>query len=262
MLTNGVEIMDTQSKKEGEPDMPKPKVYVATPGYDSMRVETTVSLLDMFSTLGKHGIECKFKSVKTSLVTHGRNLLTAGFLNSGFDHMLFVDADVEFKPEAIMRMLVTKKDIISTPYRVKNEPEKLEYAVKFKDAKDIKILPWDIVEIEEGPAGLMLIHRRVFERLMKERPELKIKFDKPTRKKMNEEIGAADDAIDKYMYNFWDTTFCLEDGEWKGEDLSFCNLATDAGFKVYANLDSETTHHGSYGWKGRFGDYLVKKKAE
>ena len=262
MLTNGVEIMDTQSKKEGEPDMPKPKVYVATPCYDSMRVETTVSLIDTFSTLGKHGVECKFKSVKTSLVTHGRNLLTAGFLNSGFDHMLFVDADVEFKPEAIMRMLVTKKDIICTPYRIKNEPDKLEYAVKFKDSKGIKILPWDIVEIEEGPAGCMLINRRVFERLMKERPELKIKFDKPTRDKMNEEIGANTDAIDKYMYNFWDMTFCLEDGEWKGEDLSFCNLATDAGFKIYANLDSGTTHHGSYGWKGRFGDYLVKKEAE
>ena len=241
---------------------PKPKVYIATPCYDMMRIETCVSLIDTFSTLGKHGIECKFKSVKTSLVTHGRNLLTAGFLNSVFDYMLFVDADVEFKPEAVMRMLVTKKDIISTPYRVKNEPEILEYAVKFKDSKDIKILPWDIVEIEEGPAGLMLIHRRVYEGLMKKRPDLKIKFDEPTRKKMNKEIGAEDDAIDRYMYNFWDTTFCLEDGEWKGEDLSFCNLATDAGFKVYANLDSETTHHGSYGWKGRFGDYLVKKKAE
>ena len=241
--------------------MKKPKVYVATPCYDMMRVETCVSLIDMFSTLGKHGIECKFKSVKTSLVTHGRNLLTCGFLNSGFDYMLFVDADVEFKPEAVMRMLVTKKDIISTPYRVKNEPEKLEYAVKFKDSKDIKILPWDIIEIEEGPAGLMLIHRRVYERLMKERPDLKIKFDEPTRAKMNKEIGA-EDAISRYMYNFWDTTFNLDTGEWKGEDLSFCNLATDAGFKIYANLDSGTTHHGSWGWKGRFGDYLVKKKAE
>ena len=240
----------------------KPKVYVATPCYDMMRVETCVSLLDTFSALGGSGIECRFKSVKTSLVTHGRNLLTCGFLDSGFDYMLFVDADVEFKPEAVMRMLVPKKDIVCTPYRVKNEPEIPEYAVKFKDPKDINILEWDLVEIEEGPAGLMLIHRKVFELLMNKHPELKINFDAPTRDKMNKEIGAEDDAIDRYMYNFWDTTFRLDTGEWKGEDLSFCALARGAGFKLYANLDSWTTHHGSRGWKGRFGDFLVQKKAE
>ena len=237
----------------------KPKVYVATPCYDMMRVETCVSLLDTFSALGGSGIECRFKSVKTSLVTHGRNLLTAGFLDSGFDYMLFVDADVAFKPVAVMRMLVPKKDIICTPYRIKNKPEISEYAVKFKDPKDINILEWDLVEIEEGPAGLMMIHRRVYERLMDKHPELKINFDEPTRNKMNKEIGAMEDAIARYMYNFWDTTFNLDTGEWKGEDLSFCNRATDAGFKIYANLDSWTTHHGSWGWEGRFGDFLVKK---
>ena len=35
----------------------KPKVYVATPCYGMMQVETCVSLIDMFSTLGKHGVE-------------------------------------------------------------------------------------------------------------------------------------------------------------------------------------------------------------
>ena len=234
----------------------KPKVYVATPCYDSMRVETCVSLLDTFSALGGSGIECKFKSVKTSLVTHGRNLLTCGFLNSGFDYMLFVDADVEFKPEAVMRMLVPKKDIVCTPYRVKEDG--MKYAVRFKDPDDIKIEPFDLVEIEEGPAGLMLIHKKVFELLINKHPELKIEFNKPTRDKMNKEIGA-EDAISRYMYNFWDTTFSLKTGEWKGEDLAFCSLAREAGIKIYANLDSETTHHGSWGWKGRFGDYLVKK---
>jgi len=235
----------------------KPKIYVATPCYDMMRIETCVSLMDMFSTLGRSGIECKFKSVKTSLVTHGRNLLTCGFLDSNFDYMLFVDADVEFQPEAVARMLVPKKDIICTPYRVKEE--NIKYAVKFKDPDFIKIEPFDLVEIEEGPAGLMLIKRVVFERLMDKRPDLKINFDEPTRKKMNEEIGAVEDAIDRYMYNFWDTTFRLDTGEWKGEDLSFCALATDAGFKIHANLDSGTTHHGSWGFQGKFGDSLKKK---
>ena len=40
----------------------KPTVYIAMPCYDSMRVETCVSLLDTYSVLGKAGVECKFKS--------------------------------------------------------------------------------------------------------------------------------------------------------------------------------------------------------
>ena len=161
----------------------KPKVYVAMPCYDSVRVETMVSLLDTFSTLGQNGIEAKFKSVRSSLVTHARNLLTCGFMNSNFDYMLYVDADIEFQPEAVLRMLVPEEFIVCTPYRVKED--KMKYAVKFKDPDKIKILPWDMVELDEGPAGLMLIHRIVFERLIDKHPELKINFDKETRKKMN-----------------------------------------------------------------------------
>ena len=76
------------------------------PCYDSVRVETMVSLLDTFSILGRNGIEAKFKSVRSSLVTHARNLLTCGFMNSNFDYMLYVDADIEFQHEAVLRMLV------------------------------------------------------------------------------------------------------------------------------------------------------------
>ena len=240
--------------------MKKPKVYAAIPCYDSVRVETMTSMLDTFSTLGRNGIEAKFKSVKSSLVTHARNLLTCGFLESGFDYMLCVDADVQFEPEAVLRMLVPEKDIVCTPYRVKEDPNDVKYAIKFKDK--IEILPWDIIEIEQGPAGLMVVHRRVFEGLMDKHPELKIEFNEDTRKLMNEEVMGYvtnHDPVAKFMYNFWDTSFSLETGEWKGEDMSFCKLARDAGFKIYANLDSWTTHHGSWGWKGRFGDTLLKK---
>ena len=112
------------------------------------------------------------------------------------------------------------------------------------------------MEIEEGPAGCMLIHRRVYEGLMKKRPDLKINFDTKARELMNDEIGADTDAIDEYMYNFWDTTFSLKTGEWKGEDLSFCDLVQKNGFKIYANVVSTTGHYGTYGWKGKFNDHL------
>ena len=235
----------------------KPKVYIAMPCYGDMKVETCVSLLNTYTTLAHAGIECKFKSVRSSLVTHARNLSTCGFLHSNFEYMLFVDADVEFPAEAVARMLVPKKDVIITPYRLKENPNVEKYPIKFKDSNDIKILPWGLVELESGPAGLMLIAREVFITLMKEFPEGKINFNTATRAKMNKEIGSTNDAIDKYMYNFWDTSF--KNGVWKGEDMAFCELCTEVGIPIYANIESWTTHHGSWGFNGKFGDTLVKK---
>ena len=133
----------------------KPTVYIAMPCYDSMRVETCVSLLDTYSVLGKAGVKCQFKSFRSSLVTHARNLATCGFLDSGCDYMLFIDADVEFSHEAVLRMLVPEKDIVCTPYRVKNKPGAIDYAVSYPDPENIKILPWDLIEITVGPAGCM-----------------------------------------------------------------------------------------------------------
>jgi len=238
-------------------EMKKPKVYIAMPCYDTMKVETCVSLLNTYAVLAKSGVECIFKSVKSSLVTHARNLLTAGFMASGYDYMLFVDADVEFSHETVLRMLVPEKDIITTPYRLKENPLQVRYPVEHLDPDNIKILPFDLVELKSAPAGLMLINRSVFKVLIAKHPNKKIKFDKEHQDKMDKEVGHRG-AIEKYMYNFWDTSF--KDHQWKGEDLAFCKLARDAGIKIYANLDSWTTHHGSWGFTGTFGDSLKKKE--
>ena len=67
-----------------------------------------------------------------------------------------VDADIEFSPEAPLRMLVPQKDIVVTPYRLKENPLKTKYPVEFPDPHNIKILPFDLVELKSAPAGLML----------------------------------------------------------------------------------------------------------
>ena len=237
----------------------KPTVYIAMPCYDTMKVETCVSILNTYAVLAKSGIECVFKSVKSSLVTHARNLLTAGFMASDYDYMLCVDADVEFSHEAALRMLVPEKDIVVTPYRLKENPLQTKYPVEHIDPENIKILPFDLVELKSAPAGLMLINRSVFKTLMEKYPDKKIKFDKEHQDKMDKEVGYKG-AIEKYMYNFWDTSF--KDHEWKGEDLAFCELARRCSIKIYANLDSWTTHHGSWGFRGKFGDSLIKKEGK
>ena len=231
------------------PTLPKPIIYVAMPCYDSVHRDTVVSLMKLFGKFRDVGISSQFNIVRSSLVNHARNLATCGFLASKCTHMLFIDADVEFEPEAVLRMLVVQKDIICTPYRVKLiDARKIKYAVDFKDEKKIEMLPGEIIEVEQGPAGLMVIHRRVFDTLMKVHPEMHIKHMGSLTKDLNS----------KYLFNFWDTTFNPKTSLWKGEDLSFCDLARSVGFKIYANTESSTIHHGDWGWEGKFGDSIKK----
>ena len=229
-----------------EPNEMKPSVMIAMPCYDSVKVSTMVAVIKVIQQLAKSGVAVGINTIKSPLIHQARNYLTSVFLNSDFTHLLFLDSDVDFEPEAVVRMLVAKKDVICTPYRVKSmEVDKKMYTVELK--KDARMEPGEIIEITAGPTGIMLIHRDVFKKIIEKFPDLKIKnpvFPEPG-------------PDHQYYYSFFDFTF--EDGYSTGEDVSFCKLVQKVGFKLYANTASFTKHHGSYAWGGRFKDALEQK---
>jgi len=223
----------------------KPSVYIAMPCYDSVKINTMLSVIKLVQQLSQSGIKVGINTMKSPLIHQARNYLTSIFLTTEYQYLLFIDSDVEFQPEAVAKMLVAKKDIICTPYRVKAaQLDKHIYTVEFNDPKNIPILPGGLVELEAGPTGLMLIDRVVFEKIIKNHHDLKIKNKAtPTANKSHE-----------FYYNFFD--FGFNDGYAMGEDVSFCRLARGNDFKIYANTESTTQHHGSYAWEGKFGESL------
>ena len=153
--------------------MKKSSICIVMPCYDSVKINTMLSIFQLIQLLGKGGVEVGINTMKSPLIHQARNYLTAVFLTTEYSHLLFIDADVEFAPEAVLRMMMAKKDIICTPYRAKNpDLNNHTYTVKFPDPKVIPILPGGLVEIEAGPTGLMLIDRKVFEKIIKNRPDL------------------------------------------------------------------------------------------
>jgi glycosyltransferase involved in cell wall biosynthesis len=168
-------------------------------------------------------------------------MLVSAFLKSGAEYLLFIDADVEFYPEAVMKMINSKKKVVCTLYRTKKLDLVVEYPIVLDNKETLLVDDNDMMKIKVGPAGLMLIHRSIFETLIEKHPELKIKNDK-------------DDAD---MYDFFNSVF--KDGYWYGEDVSFCHMLTKLGIDIYANIGSETVHHGNYGWRGKFKDVLRRK---
>jgi len=176
-------------------DHTKPTLYIAMPCYDSVKIHTMLSVIKLVQQLSKSGVNLGINTMRSPLIHQARNYLASVFLTTQYQYMLFIDSDVAFEPEAVAKMLVAKKEIICTPYRVKAEKlDKHIYTVEFKDPKTIPFLPGGLVEIEAGPTGLMLIDRKVFEKIMKNHPELKIK---------NKATPTADKSH-KFYYNFFD----------------------------------------------------------
>jgi hypothetical protein len=222
----------------------KPSLFIALPCYDSVTLPSLVSIIKLIQHLGKKNIEVTIHAIKSPLIHQARNHLVSVFLTTTYQYLLFVDSDVEFEPEAVMKMMEAKKNIICTPYRLKSpEMDKHIYSVQVKDSK---ILPGGLVELATGPTGLMLIDRKVFKKIIKNHPELKIK------NKITPNAGKSHE----FYYNFF--YFSFEDQCAMGEDVSFCRLARSNDFKIYANIKSQTGHYGSLSWKGTFGERLYE----
>jgi hypothetical protein len=229
-------------------EIKKPSLYIAMPCYDSVKINTMISMVKLIAQLTKAGIDVEVNTMKSPYIAYARNILTGRFMESKKDYLLFIDADVEFEPECPLRMLVAQLDIVCTPYRIKtNDPAIVKYTTTIQDNKHVPILPGGLIEIHQGPAGMMLISRKVFEKLMKERPDLKI------QPHLHKDLFPKDIGI----FSFWDCTF--KDGKWSGDDIAFCDLARENGFKLHANIESPMVHHGSYAYKGKYGDGFKKK---
>ena len=79
-------------KSESKNEQIKPySIFVATPVHSECSIHYTNALLGLQKLAFEKKIKITFQLMKSSLVTQGRNLCVAGFLESNYTHMLFID---------------------------------------------------------------------------------------------------------------------------------------------------------------------------
>ena len=260
-------------KPEKEKKTYNAKVMVCTPCHSEMSLHYVQSLLELQKMCAHYKIPIEFRFFKSSLVTQGRNLSVAAFLSKeDFTHLLFIDSDISFKPESMLRLLEAEKDLISIPYplkdmawdkayrmmnngKIKNQNDLMykgfyRYPMKVKDKNAIKIKK-GIIEVTHSPTGFMMISRNCFNQMIEKYPHLEIK----QKTMMN---GKEVDI--ENMWNFFDTLHDPETKSYLGEDFAFCKLWMDIGGKCYAYILDRITHVGEFQYTGRFADELILAK--
>jgi hypothetical protein len=271
--TEKLEKVDSNVTEINIGSKPGYKIMVCTPCHSEVSMHYTQAVLKFQLECMKRNIMVSFSLLKSSLVTQGRNLCVAEFLNhkDNYDYLLFIDSDISFKSETIFKMIDADKDIIACPYpmkmfetdkmwkkiketdMVKSEKDLLSsgYMYPIKIGKNELIVDKGVMEVTHAPTGCMLIKRNVIDKLIAKHPELEIY--QPT-------VINGKETKKENFYNLFDTLHDPETKRYFGEDFGFCQRWTDIGGKVYVYVMDHISHIGDHEYCGRFYDMLTGLK--
>jgi len=172
-------------------------------------------------------------------VDDARNTLVWQFLKSDAPVFFFIDDDVGWDPESVVKLMEDKADIVVGAYPLKQAEE--DYPVRFLPG-DIKARADGLVEIEGGATGFMAIKRHVLEALYADGQKFY------GRGRSREELPHS---------IIFERTF-EENFRWSG-DYAFCRKARRKGFKVFLDPEILLSHEGRKIWTGCIGVHLRAK---
>lgn len=191
-----------------------------------------------------------------ALITRARANLTSQFLDDpSATHLLFVDADIGFEPEQVLRLIQCGADMCAAVYPIKRidwnkvkttietaRPNAAAAALKYVfevDNPNAVIAKAGFVKVRYAGTGFLMIRRRALERMCAQYPQLQYKRD--------HSMDAAT-ASDK-RYALFE---CMigDDGTYLSEDFAFCKRWTDMGGEIWADLNSKLNHIGPMAFCG------------
>lgn len=199
------------------------KVFLATTAYESPDASYTYSIQSSRQALAFEGIESAYSLLSGNChVDDARNSMVQEFLLSDCDDMVFLDADVSWNPEDLVKLCQRDKDLVGGVYSYRRE-DMLRTGTMPVQLIDLEPDENGLLEVKGLPTGFMRIKRCVFEAL-----------DARAKKHWGRSDKRSQVAI------FFERE--MIDGEWWSGDLNFCRKWREAGGKIHADAELSLGH--------------------
>ena len=206
------------------------KLLIGTPAYNSL-VHTDYLHSVMSYTRLK---DIRF-SVLTlgneSLITRARNKIFSIFVAYDFDYLLFLDADIMFPANGLVKLLNHNKHLIGAPVRLK-DPNRVVY--NYGEVLDDSQKP--LLKVDRIGCAVMLISKQLALDVVKECQESGEYYYHNPDYTRGEQISRIK------IYNAFRVG--VSDGEYLSEDFYFCKLARQLGYDIYVDTSCKTIHNG------------------
>lgn len=155
------------------------------------------------------------------------------------DVIVFIDHDLSWNPEDLLKLIETKGDVIAGIYRFKKDEE--EYMGVLDDIDGMPQVRKDgCIKATRVPAGFLKVTKEAINKFMVAYPEL-----------MYGEAYAP--SIDLFNHG-------AHKGKWWGEDYSFSRNWIDCGGEIWIVPDLNLNHHTSEKeYSGNYHRFLMRQ---
>ena len=215
------------------------KLFIAVTAYNhQVYGECSESLLKNCISLMQSGHTVVPYYNNDLYIDRSRNLCAHLFLDTDCSDMVFVDADLAFDDDAILKLIKYDWDIVAGAYPYKKTQPEYPVTLWFNEKMNCKDEETGLVTCDRVPTGLMRIQRAVFEK-MKE--------------------GMTPD--ERGIYPFFKTGMVYpDDPNWYGEDTYFCKRWREMGGELWVEPRITFTHYGVQGFTGNYHEYLMGRR--
>jgi GT2 family glycosyltransferase len=202
------------------------KILICYATSGEVRQEFVESLLQVVVGLSENHEVSVRASVGGPMIAKHRNMLAKSFLEDprGWDYLLFVDSDMAFRTKDVLTLLKANKPIIGGLYFGIPYGSLERFVVALKTDENGSLSPIPVGKLPKRGScrvnalgmGFTLIKREVIETLG------------PDHEKQ------------------WPFAETLVDGKGRGEDVTFCLRAKEAGFLSWLCVDARVGHIKSF----------------
>ena len=237
----------------------RPHIVLATPCFGGMVTSAYMqSVVGLIHAASVHGIDISLALLgQDALITRCRNTLLGAFMESPASHIMFIDSDILFEPESVVRLIQSGKDFVAGMYPIKalnwdlapwnrktfHEDEAsscLMYVGQPEDAAQRREEGGFVSAVYAG-TGFMLVSRHAVARMIAAHPELKYRAI---------HAWPLPAGTERERYALFDTMIHPQTGEYLSEDYAFCHRWRALGGYIWIDTMCNLTHIGSNEYRG------------
>ena len=239
------------------------KLFLSTPCYGGLCLEKyMIGVIKLQLLLIREGIQLMIDTTENeSLVHRARNVAIGRFMQkTDAEYFMFIDADVDFDPESVVRLVRSGHDVSVAIYPKKVVMwEQAKKAAEADDKRNMAMLSSSLVanigaihrtvengfiEVLDGPTGFMVISRKALEKM---------------HEHYKDELDCVNDHQNRDFDNYCAVFDCMIDPDnrrYLSEDYAFCRRWQQIGGKIYADCVTTLGHIGNLPFTGCLNDRL------